>query len=159
MSGDGMRRKGFIASLLLLPILAALSMLPNLIGQSTKTASTDHQTEHIDPKTKKKLPPYYDNPDDVKEMPKVLDPNQFKNPDTRKAYQIAMDNPKLLLQLPCGCGCDVSDGHKSLLSCYADKHGEYCGTCQDEALMAGELFAKGMPIDQIREKIIKKYVY
>ncbi|HZS43994.1 MAG TPA: CYCXC family (seleno)protein [Blastocatellia bacterium] len=154
-----MRRKGFVATLLFLPIIAAFSLLPNLIGKSSQTQSSAHQTEHIDPKTKKKLPPYYDNPDDVKDLPKVLDPDQFKDPNTKKAYQLAKDNPRLLMQLPCGCGCDVSDGHKSLLSCYTDKHGEFCGTCQQEALMAGELFAKGTPITEIRAKIVEKFIY
>lgn len=48
------------------------------------------------------------------------------------AYQFAIDNPEVLKQIPCYCGC-AQDGHKDNLDCYIkardgnnvtfDKHG------------------------------------
>lgn len=153
-----MKRKGLLAVILLLPLMVGFALVTNFAGESDKcTMMSMHDS--MEQKADRKIPPYYENPDDVKEMPKVLDPDQFKDANTRKAYKFAQDNPRLLMQLPCGCGCDVSDGHKSLLSCYTDKHGEFCGTCQQEALMAVDLNAKGMSIKEIRAKIIEKFIY
>jgi hypothetical protein len=57
---------------------------------------------------------------------KSLDPAQFRDPDTRKAYQIARDNPKLLEHLACYCGCMTSEAvkHSSNYDCFTDRHGE-----------------------------------
>jgi hypothetical protein len=155
-----MKVRGLLAAFALIPLMIVFALAANFVGVSQ---SQEHHPQKSDAagqqKSDVKLPPFYENPDDVKELPVVLDPNQFKDANTRKAYQIAKDNPRLLLQLPCGCSCYISDGHKSLLSCYADKHGEYCGTCQQEALEAAEMAAKKMSIKEIRAKIIEKFIY
>lgn len=54
----------------------------------------------------------------------TLDPNQFSNPELRKAYQIAKDIPWVLDSIYCYCMCRESPvfRHKSLLSCYVDNH-------------------------------------
>src|SRR5437763_15569465 len=49
--------------------------------------------------------------------PMTLDPNLFVGP-VREAYKFARDNPALLAQLHCYCGCDKEIGHKSLLDWY-----------------------------------------
>src|SRR6267154_2159072 len=163
-----MKVRGLFAAIALIPLMIVFALAANSLGASKSQEHHSQQKAQQKDGQKKddgqqkagvRIPPYYENPDDVKELPQVLDPNQFKDPNTRKAYQIAKDNPRLLLQLPCGCGCDISDGHKSLLSCYTDKHGEFCGTCQQEALEAGEMAAKKMPIKEIRAKIIEKFIY
>jgi len=154
-----MKIRGLFAAIALIPLMVVFALAANFVGISK---SQEHHTQKNDGGQQKadvKTPPFYENPDDVKELPVVLDPNQFKDANTRKAYQIAKDNPRLLLQLPCGCSCYISDGHKSLLSCYADKHGEYCGTCQQEALAAAEMAAKKMPIKEIRAKIMEKFIF
>jgi len=146
-------RKGLIATIVALPLIIVFALTANL-GQN-RMKMHHASTQQGD----RKIPPYYENPDEVKDLPTVLDPNQFKDENIRKAYKIAQDHPRLFLQLPCACGCDRTDGHKSLLSCYTDKHGEYCGVCQQEAMLAGELFAKGTPVKEIRAKIIEKFIY
>lgn len=42
--------------------------------------------------------------------------------DVAQAYQAAKDIPEVLDQLYCYCRCAENFGHKSLLSCYVDKH-------------------------------------
>lgn len=42
--------------------------------------------------------------------------------DVAQAYQAARDIPEVLDQLYCYCRCAENFGHKSLLSCYVDKH-------------------------------------
>lgn len=39
-----------------------------------------------------------------------------------EAYRIAKETPEVLDQLYCYCRCAENFGHKSLLSCYADRH-------------------------------------
>ena len=86
----------------------------------------------------------------------TLDPDLFKG-EVREAYQIARRDPGLLAQLHCYCGCDKSEGHKSLLDCYRDKHGSTCGVCVGEARMAAQLTKQGLPVEQIRDSIRARY--
>lgn len=39
-------------------------------------------------------------------------------PDIQAAYQFAIDNPEILKQIPCYCGCETALGHKHNLACY-----------------------------------------
>ena len=68
----------------------------------------------------------------------------------RQAYTVAQQNPGLLAQLWCYCGCDRTSGHRSLLDCYRDYHGANCAICSGEALEANQLFNQGSPVDPIR---------
>lgn len=52
----------------------------------------------------------------------TLNPEQFVG-SVKHAYEFAGRNPALLSQLWCYCGCDRTDGHRSLLDCYRDTHG------------------------------------
>jgi hypothetical protein len=53
----------------------------------------------------------------------VLDPFLFSG-RARLAYAAAEKYPEVMDQVFCYCGCDASPFyHKSLLSCYVDKHG------------------------------------
>jgi hypothetical protein len=54
----------------------------------------------------------------------TLDPRTFSDPKVRKAYQIAKDIPWVLDSIYCYCRCEESPvfRHKSLLSCYVDRH-------------------------------------
>lgn len=56
--------------------------------------------------------------------PAALSPEQFKDPQVRKSYEIARENPALLEQMPCYCGCYQNPGHTNNLDCFVDKHGE-----------------------------------
>ena len=86
----------------------------------------------------------------------TLDPDQFVGP-VKQAYQFAGKNPEIISQLWCYCGCDKTDGHRSLLDCYRGNHGAICATCTGEALLAKQMSEQGSPVDQIREAIRRRY--
>lgn len=86
----------------------------------------------------------------------TLDPKLFVGP-VRKAYTVAEQNPMLLAQLDCYCGCFKTDGHKSLLDCYRSRHGATCQICTNEVLEASRLFDGGMAPEQIKEALRREY--
>jgi hypothetical protein len=86
----------------------------------------------------------------------TLDPKLFVGP-VRQAYRIAEQNPMLLAQLDCYCGCYQTDGHKSLLDCYRSRHGATCQICTNEVLEASRLFDSGMAPEQIKQSLRRKY--
>jgi len=88
----------------------------------------------------------------------TLDPKLF-NGDVRKAYVVAEQDPALLAQLHCYCGCDKQEGHKNLLDCFRDKHGSTCAICVGEAVEAEVLAQQGMPIEQIRDTLRDKFAH
>jgi hypothetical protein len=88
----------------------------------------------------------------------TLDPMLFVGPP-REAYIIAEQNPLLLSQLPCFCGCDKNNGHKNLLDCYRDRHGGTCEICTGEALDANRMFKEGSPVEQIRDALRARYAH
>jgi Protein of unknown function with PCYCGC motif len=86
----------------------------------------------------------------------VLNPLMFVG-TAREAYIVARQNPWLLAQLWCYCGCDRTNGHRCLLDCYRDYHGATCATCAGEALEANQLFSQGSPVEQIREALRTRF--
>jgi hypothetical protein len=86
----------------------------------------------------------------------TLDPNQFVGP-VKEAYKFAEQNPGLLAQLHCYCGCDKAEGHQNLLDCYRGTHGASCEICTGEALLAKRMSEQGSPVDQIRDAIRRNY--
>ncbi len=42
----------------------------------------------------------------------------------QQTYIIASEYPEVLAQVPCFCGCGVSDGHKSNLDCFVGQFGD-----------------------------------
>jgi Protein of unknown function with PCYCGC motif len=86
----------------------------------------------------------------------VLNPLMFVGP-AREAYIVAQQNPWLLAQLWCYCGCDRTSGHRCLLDCYRDYHGATCAICTGEALEANQLFNEGSPVEQIREALRARF--
>ena len=88
----------------------------------------------------------------------TLSPALFAGP-VRHAYQIARDNPALLIQLHCYCGCDKREGHKNLLDCFRDKHAASCEICVREAEEADRLAGQGTPVEQIRDFLRERYAH
>jgi hypothetical protein len=86
----------------------------------------------------------------------VLNPLMFIG-EVREAYIVAQQNPWLLAQLWCYCGCDRTSGHRCLLDCYRDHHGAECATCTGEALEANQLFNQGSPVEQIRAALRARF--
>ena len=74
-----------------------------------------------------------------------------------RAYSIAGKNRELLDSIYCYCNCKKTIGHKSLLSCFADKHAVNCDICQDQAFYAVSRFEAGDGIAQVRFAVDKKF--
>jgi hypothetical protein len=89
------------------------------------------------------------------ELPATMNPELFTDPVVQNAYAIAAKIKKALYQQPCYCHCDRSQGHKSLLDCFASKHGSGCGTCIYEDFYTFEQLNKGKSAARIRAAIIK----
>jgi len=103
-----------------------------------------------------RVPAYYTTPPDVATLPPTLSPALFDG-NKRRAYEAAKEIPQTLAQLPCYCHCDRGQGHKSLHSCFESEHGENCGICIGEALMAHNLQKSGVSVSEIRNQIIHAY--
>jgi Protein of unknown function with PCYCGC motif len=73
----------------------------------------------------------------------------------QNAYALAEKIKKTLYQEPCYCHCDRSQGHNSLLDCFASKHGAGCNICIYEDFYSYEQSRKGKTAAQIRAAIIK----
>jgi Protein of unknown function with PCYCGC motif len=87
------------------------------------------------------------------QLPETLSPSQFPDVVVQNAYTLAARVKKVLYQQPCYCHCDRSQGHKSLLDCFASAHGSGCGVCLREAIYTYEQSHKGKTAAQIREGI------
>ena len=101
-----------------------------------------------------RIPAYYESPPST--LPPTLPPELFTG-NKKLAYQAAAEVPQTLAQLPCYCHCDKGHGHKSLHSCFESEHGENCGICIGEALMAFNLQKRGVGVSEIRKQIIASY--
>jgi Protein of unknown function with PCYCGC motif len=103
----------------------------------------------------KDTPPYHNEVGSAT-LPPTLDPTLFASkPIACKSYRAASHMRALLYQLPCYCECDRYRHHRSLLACFATRHGSECNLCQKELVYALRQSRKGVPIDQIREGIIE----
>jgi hypothetical protein len=87
------------------------------------------------------------------QLPATLSPSQFTDVVVQNAYALAARVKKILYQQPCYCHCDRSQGHTSLLDCFASKHGSECGVCMREAIYSYEQSHKGKTATQIRAGI------
>jgi len=74
-----------------------------------------------------------------------------------RAYNVASENRELLDSIHCYCNCKETIGHKSLLSCFTDKHAVDCKICQDQAFYAESRFKEGNDIAQVRLAVDKKF--
>ena len=86
----------------------------------------------------------------------TLSPELFKD-KTAYTYQIAKEIPEVLDNIYCYCHCQKHAGHKSLLSCYTDKHAAFCDVCQNEAIMAYELYKQGKNIPTIKKTVDEEF--
>jgi hypothetical protein len=88
-------------------------------------------------------------------LPPTLPASIYTDKLIFNAYAVAARVNKVLYQQPCYCHCDRSQGHGSLLDCFASRHGSGCDICQREALYSYEQTRKGKTPAQIREGIIR----
>jgi len=87
------------------------------------------------------------------QLPATLSPTLFDNVVVQNAYLLAARVKKLLYQQPCYCHCDRSQGHASLLDCFAGKHAAECTVCIREGFYTYEQSRKNKTAAQIREGI------
>ncbi len=113
-----------------------------MLGRPKVQAAADH------------IPHYFATAQLVQPLPVTLEPKEFSNPNTVAAYQAAKEIPGVLAQQPCYCYCDRR-GHRSLLDCFASKHGSDCDICVKEALFAMQEHRKGRSATQIRDEITR----
>jgi hypothetical protein len=81
--------------------------------QSTKASNSDIQEGPFGPADLAKLPRHETRP--------TLPPGLFMG-SVGTAYAAAKQIPAMLDQLYCYCKCKENFGHKSLLSCFVDRH-------------------------------------
>ncbi|MBE7517267.1 MAG: hypothetical protein HS105_11790 [Chloracidobacterium sp.] len=148
----------------------ALSILQAFTGcathTETNTAAPDNAHSHEAPRTvansgvkqRQKPPiPAFMTAEEAKDLPPTLSPDLFES-DVKAAYAAVREIPKTIAQLPCYCHCDRSIGHKSLHSCFEDRHASVCDICMNSALKALKLQKEQkMSVEQIRAELIKEY--
>jgi len=98
------------------------------------------------------VPAFHSEPPEG-QLPETLGPSQFTSVVVQNAYTLAARVKRVLYQQPCYCHCDRSQGHTSLLDCFASKHGAGCGVCMREAIYSYEQSHKGKTAAQIRAGI------
>src|SRR5713226_9371237 len=86
-------------------------------------------------------------------LPATLSPKLFTTVVVQNAHAAAARVKQTLYQQPCYCHCDRTQGHTSLLDCFASKHGSGCGVCMREAIYSYEQSHKGKTAPQIRAGI------
>ncbi|KMP11000.1 hypothetical protein UR09_04635 [Candidatus Nitromaritima sp. SCGC AAA799-A02] len=74
-----------------------------------------------------------------------------------QAYRIAAEIPKIIDSQFCYCYCKKNHNHKTLLTCFTNKHGSKCGICINEVLYAYEMYKQGKTLDEIVIAVDKKF--
>ena len=74
-----------------------------------------------------------------------------------EAYRIDAEIPKVIDSQFCYCYCKKNHQHKTLLTCFTNKHGSKCDTCINEVLYAYELYKQGKTLDEIIVSVDKKF--
>ena len=141
--------RNFLSAIFLFGLALALTLIPQPAASGSPQAANMPQAEASDA-----VPAYHAKAPEG-ELPDTMNPDLFSNPIVQNAYTVAAKIKKTLYQQPCYCHCDRSQGHTSLLDCFASKHGSGCGTCIYEDLYSYEQVHKGKTAAQIREGIIK----
>ena len=158
-------KKILIVALIIVGVASAAVMLsPSRQQKQTTPASdiagqrspTETPTANHNHESMARVPAHYEAAPPLNSLRATLAPELFTG-NVRLAYQAAKDIPQTLAQIPCYCHCDMSQGHKSLHSCFEDEHGMNCGICIGEAVMAQNLQRQGLDPTQIREQIVKAY--
>lgn len=130
-------------SLLLFPQFAATKTQQQMPGM-------DHSTQN----SNEAVPAFHSQPPQG-ELPPTMPPAIYSDKLIFNAYTVAGRVKKVLYQQPCYCHCDRSNGHGSLLDCFASRHGAGCDTCIKEAFYSFEQTHKGKTPAQIRDGIIR----
>jgi hypothetical protein len=145
---DGFTSVGLIGWLVLLVCFVSLGILAVVLTPTTKSVSGRIPQTHEE-RT------FHDQPS-ADRLPATLDPAQFQdNRGALVAYTLAGQIEQTLYQVPCYCGCDKEQGHRSLLDCFTGKHGTLCHICQKEVIFCFLAQKKGKSAAQIRTAMAK----
>lgn len=131
-------------------VLIIISLLLTALSACNRAGNTSHLGELA-------MGDVGSMPAEVKEAPTVV----------RQAYQFAVDNPDVLRQIPCYCGCDDL-GHKSNYDCYIDSvdengkvnfdsHALGCSICVDITQDVMRLLQEGKTLPEIHAAIDQTY--
>src|SRR6266513_241120 len=147
MRGNGISR--FLSAAALFGFALGLVLIPERAASKSSQGANPTQSAANEP-----VPAYHRQAPQAA-LPATMSPESFPDPVVQNAYAVAAKVKKALYQQPCYCHCDRSQGHKSLLDCFASKHGPGCGTCIYEDFYTFEQSGKGKSAAQIRAGIIK----
>jgi hypothetical protein len=140
LHGENMRGK-IVGGIFLTALLLGLALVPQ------RAASRQAPNVPEEP-----VPAFHTAPPQGP-LPTTLSPAEFTNVVVQNAYTLAARVRKILYQQPCYCHCDRSQGHGSLLDCFASKHASVCDVCIREGLYSYEQSRKGKTAVQIRTGI------
>src|SRR5437667_5999667 len=147
MRGNGISR--FLSAAALFGFALGLVLIPERAASKSSQGANPTQSAANEP-----VPAYHRQaPPDA--LPPTMNPEFFPDPVVQNAYAIAAKIKKTLYQQPCYCHCDRSQGHGSLLDCFASKHGAGCNICINEDFYAYEQLRKGRTAAQIRAGIVQ----
>lgn len=135
----------FLGGIVLGLLAFALAVIPQ--QASSRSTGVPPQDANSEP-----IPAYHASPP-TGPLPATLRPSLFTDPIAQNAYRIADRIKRVLYQQPCYCHCDRTQGHGSLIDCFAGDHAAECGTCEREGFYAYEQTRKGKSASQIREGI------
>jgi hypothetical protein len=130
-------------------LLTAVALGLALTPQQASPRPAVNSAQDVNPEP---VPAFHNSPP-TGPLPETLSPSLFTEPVAQNAYALAARIKKVLYQEPCYCHCDRSQGHGSLLDCYAGKHAAVCGICEREDFYTYEQTRKGKSAAQIREGI------
>jgi Protein of unknown function with PCYCGC motif len=134
---------------ILLAVAAGLALLPQQAVSRTPSRTGTSQSATDEPV------PAFHAQGPQGELPRTMNPELFTDPVVQNAYTVASRIKRTLYREPCYCHCDRSQGHGSLLDCFASKHGAGCNICIAEDFYSYEQSRNSKTAAQIRAGIIK----
>jgi hypothetical protein len=148
-----MNHAGKILTMVIL-VLAGAALLAFPQFASTESEQQTPGTDHAAPSASEPVPAFHAQPP-ASELPPTMAPAIYSDKLIFNAYSVAGRVKKVLYQEPCYCHCDRSNGHGSLLDCFASRHGAGCDICIKEAFYSYEQTHKGKTPTQIRDGIVR----
>ena len=134
------------------PVLIGLAV--GIVLVPSPAASVFPQNQSAAQSGQEEVPAFHPQPPKG-DLPETMSPSLFPSPVVENAYAAAAKIKKILYQQPCYCHCDRSQGHGSLLDCFASRHGAGCNVCIYEDLYTYEQSRKGKTAAQIRAAMMK----
>ena len=98
---------------------------------------------------------------EMNETRPTMNPSLFAmSPKVNKSYKAAKNIPGALDKVFCYCYCSINPNfkHKSLLTCYVDRHAVNCGVCMNQALDTEKMVKAGKTPEEIAAYFKKKYM-